>query len=199
MTDLATNALITEAELETMCGLTLATETANVLINIASQIVESVTNRKWISQTYTLEKHDIDSETHYIFLNNLPITSVTSVQAWDSFANELLYTYEANTEYIVYLDEGYIYMASQALKGHQTMRVTYIAGYALANVPYDIKDACAKIASMIYHTKNKGGVSSETIGSYSVTYDKIVDSNGVPLPAPSEAMAALLRHRKEAI
>ena len=195
---LNTNALITAAELAIFMQTTISdSDYANTLINIASDFIERYCNRKFISQTFTDEQHD-GTGSRYLYLKNMPITSVTAVKLWDLSTDSLLYTYTEHTEFTPYLDEGMIYMAGGWQAGHKNYRVTYIAGYAIASVPYDLKSICARIAGYIYANAGAAGIKSESMGNYSVTYDKdSVDKFGAEMPA--DLVAGLQRWRNYVI
>jgi hypothetical protein len=200
---LASNALLTEAELEVMLQTTLDSDLANMLINIASQQIESICNRSFIKTSQTLEKYSIDSETKYLFLKKYPIASAPAlaVKEYDSMTDSLLYAFTVNQDYELFLDEGYIYFYGSLPRGKNHIRVTYDAGYVIASVPYDLKSACAQLAGLYYTTKLKAGVSAERIGNYSINYDKTVvgGSEGIGLPVPPEVYSICMKYRRDTI
>ena len=166
------NALISTAELATFLQTTISdSDWATSLINIASDFIERYCNRKFITATYTDEEYD-GTGGRYLYLKNLPITSITAVKLYDQTADELIYTYTEHTEFIPYLDEGMIYMSGGWVRGHKNFKITYVAGYAIASVPYDLKSICARVAGYIYSAQGSAGIKSESMGNYSVTYDK---------------------------
>ena len=179
---LKSNALITEAELEMFLQTTLATDLANTFINAASDFIERFCNRKFISQTYIDEAYDGNGERD-LYLDNFPITTLTTVKNWDAYNNTLLYTYTVNLEYVLYGTEGYIHMWGGWAKGTKNYKITYIAGYAIASVPYDLKKACADLCAFYNMNKNKIGMESERIGAYSyqlANNSEIFNSLGIP-------------------
>ena len=178
------NALITVAELDLILRITIGNASlSDMLINIASDFIDNFTNRNIISQTYTDQEYDGNNDFN-IYLRQYPVTAVTTVKNWDTYGNVLNYTFTEFTEYINYLDEGYIYLRGKTVYGHKNYRITYTAGYITeANVPYDLKNACAQLAGLIYFNTGKSGVKSESIGKYSITFDKSsIFVMGIPVP-----------------
>ena len=181
---LKANALITLLELDEFLQITIGdADLSNTLINIASDFIDRFCNRSFILATYPNEEYDGDGNNN-IYLRKYPVVSVASVILYDTYTGVNLYTFTVNTEYLIYLNEGYIYMRSKTSPGHKNYRVTYDAGYLLADIPYDLKNACAQLAGLIYYNKGKAGVKSESIGKYSVTYDKgDISISGIAVPA----------------
>jgi len=179
---------------------TIIQDISNALINFASDFIQTYTNRNWIAQDYTQEKYDGDGDKD-LFLDNFPINSVSYIASWDTYNNQEYYEFAEHTEYQVYLEEGYIYLRSGFVKGRQNYRVSYNAGYAIANVPWDIKKACADLCQYMYSLKDKIGVDSERIGTYSIKFSKGASNdakiNGYAVPA--EIMSLLLPHRNKNI
>jgi len=177
------NALITAVELDQFLQITIGdADTSNTLINVASDFIDRFCNRSFIKATYTAEEYDGDGNNN-IYLRKFPIVTVAAIVLYDTYSAAILQTFTVNTEYLIYLNEGYIFMRSKTTPGHKNYRVTYDAGYLLADIPYDLKNACAQLAGLIYYNKGKAGVKSESIGKYSVTYDKgDLSISGVPVP-----------------
>lgn len=192
------NALITEADLESLLQVSLATALAELLIGIASQQIESITNRKLIAQDYTLQKYTVVNTSHYLYLRNYPINSISKLAEYDSQADTELYSYTENTDYLIYADEGYVYFWSRMPLGHHHVRVSYNAGWAIASIPYDLKLACAQLAGLYYTTKMKSGVLSESIGDYSITFDKN-NMGTAGLPIPPEVYNTILKYKRDII
>ena len=163
---LKANALITKAELDVFLQTTLDSDYANLLINSASDRIEKFCNRKFILATYTDEAYDGNGKCD-LYLKNFPIVAITAFKEWDSYNNVVSYTFAEHTEYIVYKIEGYIHIRGRLGNGKDIYRVTYSAGYAIADVPYDLKKACADLCSFYNINKDKIGIQSESIGQYS--------------------------------
>jgi hypothetical protein len=197
---LPANALISEAELETMLQTSLDTGLAETLIGVASTQIESIINRSIIQATYTLEKYSIEQPTKYLLLKQYPIATAPAlaVYEYDSMANSVLYTYIVNQDYELYLNEGYIYFYGALGCGRNNIRVTYKAGYLIADVPADLKGACAQLCGLYHTTKMKAGVSAERIGNYSINYDKtLVGETGYAVPP--EIYNICLKYKRDII
>ena len=189
------NALISVAELDEILQITIGdSDLSATLINIASDFINNFTNRKILSRTYTDEAYDGNNDCK-IYLKQYPVTAVSTVKSWDTYNNEVSYTYTVYTEYLIYTDEGYIYIRGKTVPGHKNYRVTYTAGYVLVDVPYDLKNACAQLAGLVYYNKGKAGVKSETIGKYSITYDK-GDISVMGIPVPDDIAGVIRQYKK---
>lgn len=192
------DALITSADLELLLQTTISSaDLKTAIIGIASDFIEQFTQRKLLSQEHSKEAYDGD-EGHYIYLKHWPVTTLTLVESWDTYNNIQLYAYTEHTEYVAYMDEGYIYMRSPLVSGERNYRVTYTAGWIIGSMPYDIRWACAQLAGLVYTNKMKAGVKSEAMGKYSVTYDKGSDGLkilGIPVPADIAGILNSYRRR----
>lgn len=186
------NALITEAELEAFLQVSLDTSYAELLINYASDFIENYTNRWLKAKAYTSENYDGPGDKR-LYLDNWPINSVTSLINYDSMNDTTLYTFTEKLEYLIYSNEGYLYLRGGFAKGIRNYRVTYNGGYT--TVPYDLKKACADLAALLYNQKDKVGYKSETIGRYSYQLDKSGMAFGRE-GIPAEIKAILNRFRK---
>ncbi len=178
------NALISVAELDLFLQITIGNASlSDLLINMASDFIDRFTNRHIVKATYTDQEYDGDGLKN-IYLRDYPVSAVTAVKNYDSYNASVIYTYTVNTEYLLYLLEGYIYMRGGTTPGHKNYRISYSAGYLLADVPYDLKNACAQLAGLVYYNKGKSGIKSEAIGKYSVTYGMAeMKIAGIPVPA----------------
>ncbi len=181
---LKTNALITTTELIAFIGDTPSgTDYQNTIINFASDFIEKFCNRKFIAATYTLEIYSGNGR-QKLYVKNGPLNTVTTVQAWDTYNNSASESYTVYQDYLLDLEYGFIFMRSGWTKGFQNFRVTYNGGWAIADIPYDLKKACADLAQWMYSMKDKVGIGAERIGSYSVTYNSgNAAFNGITLPA----------------
>lgn len=181
---LKANALISIAELDLILQITIGNATlSEMLIGMASDFIDRFANRHFIKNTYTDQEYDGDGLKN-IYLRDYPIVAVTAVKNYDSYNATTLYTYTVNTEYLLYLLEGYIYLRGGTTPGHKNYLISYSAGYLLVAVPYDLKNACAQLAGLVYYNKGKAGIKSEAMGKYSVTYGMgEIKIAGIPVPA----------------
>ena len=178
------NALITVDELQIFLQTTIAdSDYANTLINLASDTIEKYTGRKFIKAVYTDDIYDGQSM-QILYLKQAPIiASSVTVKDWDTYNNVADYTYTEHQDYLLYLNEGYIYKRGVWVGIHQLYRITYEAGYAIEDVPYDLKLACSKICEQVQNQTGKAGVGAETMGRYSVDYTGTSDSSSSKSPA----------------
>jgi len=175
---LVSYALISLADVKEGLGITDSSQD-NLLtryINQATDMIERFCNgRRFKQTTYTDEEYS-GSETQYLDLKNYPVSSITklerrtssdySVSDFDDIDTSDYILNQANEN-----DYGQIYYPAGFLNGIRNYRVTYVAGYSA--IPNDLEEACGKLVSYLLKTANKNeGIKSETLGRYSVTYDK---------------------------
>lgn len=170
-----------------------SSDTQNMIINAASDTCDKLTGRVLRSTAYVDEVYDGNGSC-YIFLKQYPASAVSSVKRWDPVTATLLYTYTVNLEYILH-EENAIYLYGGTLRGINLYKISYTAGYAITDVPWDLKKACAEIAGMLYRGKGKTGIESERIGAYSVTFKGNIPELGA-IPVPPEVWAVLQMYRK---
>jgi len=189
------NHLITLLELDEFLQITIGDEDlSHTLINTASDFIDRFCNRSFIKATYAAEEYDGDGNNN-IYLRNYPILTVATIILYDTYTAATLQTFTVNTEYLIYLKEGYIFMRSKTSPGHKNYRVTYDAGYLIADIPYDLKNACAQLAGLIYATSGSAGAKSESIGKYSITYEKS-DISVAGIPVPADIAGVIMQYRK---
>lgn len=172
---MATQDLTTTAKVKAYLQITASTWDTlfGTLVTYASMIIENYINRKLYSATYT-EYYDGNNEIK-LFLNQYPISTVTTVKLYDYEQQTVLQTYTANEDYISYLNEGYIYKGSKWTYGHKNFQIVYIAGYS--TIPEDIELACNMIVANLFNMPDKSNISAERIGSYSINY---LSEQGLP-------------------
>jgi hypothetical protein len=194
------NALITAVELETILQITIASDLKNTLINIASDFIGRYCENKFLPlTTYTNEAYD-GNGTNIMYLKNKPIVSVTAVKVWDTYNDESSDTLVEHDDYTVNIVDGYIYKRSPWSRGEQNYKITYQAGYTSnATAPYDLKYACAMLASLVHTQRGKSGIASESMGKYSVSYDKssALTIYGMAVPAEILGMLNMYKHYTE--
>lgn len=93
-----------------------------------------------------------------VFLPEVPVTAVSDVTV---DAEPLV----VDSGYTVDLSAGLLRLSSCA----DAVTVTYSHGYV--SVPFPVRLACLKIAEQIMSGGSSGAVRSESVGTYSVTYD----------------------------
>ena len=119
------------------------------------------------------------------------------MESWDTTSDVLLSTFTENEDYFAYNAEGSIYKRGGWYNGRKNYRITYTAGYLIDDVPYDLKNACAQLAGLAYSRKGNTGIASESIGAYSVSYDKNpLNIMFMGIPVPAEIAAVLISYRR---
>ncbi len=138
------------------------------LINAATSFIEKFCGRRFKKTTYTNELVDGDGS-QFLFLNNFPIITVTSIYwHWVLGTDELL----DSDYYKIYSEEGYIFRSAGWTLGKHNIKITYEAGYDFTTdgIPAELQDICNSLVSSKYVLTNKLGIKSEKIGQYAVTY-----------------------------
>jgi len=190
-------ALTTRQRIKDRLTITAATQDVLVdrLISAATDLIESMTNRRFKKTTYTNEVYSVyGAKAEYIFLKQLPVIVLTSFQfragtpsnpAWTSF---LVDTYELLQEGAsgiikVYGGLGGIFGGFSG--GINQTRVTYDAGYlidfanagtATHTLPFDISDLCERITIKLYKRRESEGKLNEAYDGGSVTWKDLLDA-----------------------
>lgn len=176
--------MITLADLKTYLGITASTDDQLLLTLIlsATAMIETVIGQGIVSATYTEYPEFVSSEFDLqhkkyldlndrpleVFLNVVPVISVTSVKYGDPQV-----TLVEGTDYTIDKTTGIITLAGNAGMVYPSLVVTYVAGYATA--PYDLQQVCKDIVKELYAgakgTKGSGTVKSKSVGDLSVSYE----------------------------
>jgi len=170
-----------------------------LVIESVSEFVESYCRRELESQTFSNEYYTGDGS-HELWLDNYPVTSVTSVAIWDgddSYDTE-------SSDYYELIDDRYLYYPKLGEEDNATwanwysgipnnIKVTYVAGYDTSDwdtaaltdsfgVPADLEMAVAKLAVLSFKDSRKDhallGVSAKSYGVESITVDTF--EKGIP-------------------
>jgi hypothetical protein len=175
---LVTYALISLADVKEGLGISNASQD-NLLtryINQATDLIEKFCNgRRFKETTYTNQEYN-GSGTAYLDLRHYPLSSITKLERRTSTDYSASDFDEIDTsDYLIdsgsQTNTGQVYMPIGFIKGIRNYRITYVAGYS--SIPNDLEEACGKLVSYFLKTANKNeGVKSETLGRYSITYDK---------------------------
>lgn len=193
--NLVAYALVTLDDTKTFLGITNNTqdEKLKMLINMATDYIESQTGRRFVSTVHTNEEFD-GSGTFNLTLNH-PIVSFTQLQVNSNFDNSDNWQTVDSSEYWIDNETGIITKISsfsdfdeenengEALsdlgfqRGKNKYRATYTSGYS--TVPYDLQFACMTIVGNLLNSGATGGaIKSESLGDHSVTYQDINQSTG---------------------
>jgi hypothetical protein len=124
-----------------------------------------------VTEYYDGETQDDDRMS--IFVKNIPIISVTSVaSASGSYSSPTWTNFDAANDYVVNRQTGQISFFSLP-EGKQNIRVIYQGGYS--SVPEDLKLACLELVARTFNKRKSFGVSNESVGGASVTWEKELD------------------------
>lgn len=176
---LSGNALIDLNEFKEFAGIELDNPklTANRLhlwINSASQLIESWCGRKFITPSSDEQEiFDGHGENDY-YVKHRRITSTAPVlYLWDGTTYVALSTTTYPIDHKTDTGRVWFTQGSAFSFGSNNYRVDYKYGWTLANIPFDLKMACAQIAFRIMKrlTEGKEGIQSEGFGDSTTTYD----------------------------
>lgn len=190
---LVSYALVTLDDTKTFLGITDNSKDAilTMMINMATDYIESQTGRRFVSSVNTYEKID-GTGTHQLRLKNFPIVTPPAVQLWENNTSDNTDSWSAldSNTFWVDAETGIITRTSAFLdfnegedeetlsevvfnRGKQKYRATYTSGYA--TVPYDLQFACMTMVGQLYNTKGGSGIKSESLGDHSITYQDITE------------------------
>ena len=130
--------------------------------------VKSFLNRDLEVASY-VEVYDGTGETSLV-LNQFPINSVSKYEVYDGLDNSGVETWDElvqNSDYerlvIPTTKDRIVLIGSLFPEGEQNIRITYNAGYS--TIPYEIQQACKKLALLYYGEVKK----TKTLGKTSVS------------------------------
>lgn len=156
---------------------------SNVLLGIvvgaAQERIEAYCNRTFETATFT-EYHDIgDATTRHIYVQNPPITSVTSLQ-YDAQSDDPetvdssdYITDTSSGKITLYNDEGYFGRGGGG--GEQSIKVVYVGGYAAADMPDVVKLATILLAQHYWNVPEAIGRTSESVDGISQNFETYSD------------------------
>lgn len=159
-----------------------------MMVNSVTDYIESYLGYRVKKTTYTNEEYDVQNGKSFN-LKNFPVVSgeAFTLQRRNSGLNEDSWETIDSQYYHVENETGIVYMAggnfNASLKGY---RVTYTAGYDFDNSATFLSDTEAAdiemaawllIASVNERKKGGGGITSEGIGDYRVSYAKSMFEN----------------------
>jgi hypothetical protein len=176
--DLVSYALVSLGNTKTFLGINNSDkdELLSMLINMATDYLETKCGRRFKETSYTSEEYDGTGNKELV-LKQYPIISFTSLQRnrsadnsddWETIDTED-YWYDTNTAVVT--------KTSVFNKGTKNYRATYSAGYS--SIPYDLQYACMVLVSEAVNRRSAAGVKSETLGDHTVTFESIFQTNPV--------------------
>jgi len=148
------NALTTLAQAKAWLKIPVLTVTDDALvelmINAASQTIESETNRKLLAQSIVELRHGKSS--NIMMLREWPINSITELKFDLQSAFTSPETLVDPADYTIGDDKMSIVLHSRQIpRGYNNVRITYNAGYAA--IPSDLEMACLWMVSWFYQIR----------------------------------------------
>ena len=152
------------------------------LISAASNAIERWCKRVFGTTIYTNEYYD-GNGTDAMFLNNFPITTLTSIVVVEpdgtdttllgsgfdvsSETGEIKFERDCSTDYCYFP------------LGFHNLKANYTAGFA--TVPEDVQEACAQYCVWLYAAdKTLPNVKSESLGDYAMSFATGGTENDIP-------------------
>lgn len=159
------NALTTLAQAKSWLKVPTLTVTDDALIeliiNAASQTIESECNRKLVAQSIVELRHGKSS--NLMMLKEWPINSITELKFDLQSAFTSPETLVSPTDYTVGDDKMTLVLHSRQIpRGYNNVRVTYNAGYSVT--PSDLEMACLWICSWMYQIRKSDDIGRSAKG-----------------------------------
>jgi hypothetical protein len=123
-------------------------------------------------------------DTNRLYTHNAPINAVSKLEYWDGTqwveydSTSYPYSFKSGSN-IIYFTDGHTFYA-----GWQNIRATFTYGYT--TVPEDLKLACYLIAKHIVNLAERLGITTQTDGEQSFSYEQTI---------PKEAQNIIARYR----
>lgn len=176
MATLLSYALTTLADVKESLGIDSGNTSKDNLIirkiNQATMMIESFCNLPYnhhlVETTYTNEEYD-GQGTNNLVLRSSPVTSLTSFQYRATTTNENAWNDVESEVYFLDQGSGIIELLFGQTRTWNRYRLTYVAGYS--DVPIDLAEACATIASYLVENSASGtAVKRKQEGQRSIEY-----------------------------
>ncbi len=165
--------LTTIAEVKVLTGVAAVDDAiTQELITKASVYANNYTGRILARQTFT-ETYDGDGS-DILFLNNYPITSVTTVHQ-DSDRAFGVDTLVDSGDYLTYADNRKLVgTGTRWFKDIQTIKVVYVAGFVIGSIPDDLVNAVTMLVDFWgkEYDAHRFGVTSTGTDTNRITYEK---------------------------
>lgn len=181
-----TKALTTKARIKSLLTISVTTfdTVLDRLINSATDHIESVTSRKFLSATYTNEVYSVHTDNYdYLMLKNAPVSALTTLEYSAGTPSNKNWTEYNDDDFELGEDgkSGLVRVYGGLVKGTNTVRATYTAGYLInwANagdqsthtLPADLTALCERMVIRMFKRREAEGKSSESFDGASVTWD----------------------------
>lgn len=203
-------ALTTRQRIKDRLTITAATQDVLIdrLISAATDLIESMTNRRFKKTTYTNEVYSVyGAKAEFIFLKQLPVVVLTSFQfragtpsnpAWTSFLADTYELLQDGASGIIKVYGGLGGIFGGFSGGINQVRATYDAGYLIdfANagsgthtLPFDLSDLCERLTIKLYKRREEVGKSASAAGEASVSWKDLLED---------EDLRTIAKYRREA-
>lgn len=174
MSEIVDYALTTIAKAKTHLGIS-GTDDDTLLeriVNYATDFIESYCDRRFDKTTYSNELYDGDDFDYWLYLKNLPITTLTKIEQNNGTTDEPDWDeLDEGDDYEKYLTEGKIYIYDR-VTGKRNYRVNYEAGYT--TIPYDLEMLCIRLVARIYEKRKSEGRSAESLGPANISWESFI-------------------------
>lgn len=169
-------AIITLNDLKTFLGITGSDKDSllEMLINQATDYIETRADRRFADTVYTEEKYDGTGQNE-IVLKQFPVISFTKLEKNNASDNSDSWEEVSGSDYWVDDAEGVVTKTTNFSKGKQNYRATYTAGYE--SIPYDLQFLAMSLISDMYNRRKNMGVLKETLGDHSIDFEKAMQEN----------------------
>ncbi len=178
-------ALTTVARAKSFLDITTSDEDTLIerLVNSATDFIEKYCGRRFKKTEYSNELYDGSGSTK-LLLKQYPVDSASDfvLEKRNSIDNNDSWSEIDSEDYFVHWDKGIIENVRDIFyKYPQHYRISYSAGYDYNNSDSflsdvgaaDLEYACWKLVSSLYdEIGTNGGIQSESLGDYSVSYMK---------------------------
>lgn len=168
--DLVPHALVSLQDTKVFLGATsLSDDQIKLYINMATDMIESATGRRFKSTVYTDQVINGNGEKE-VLLPQYPVTAFVSLGKNGAHDNTPDWEVVDAEEYWREDAYGKIIGQSRFSSGTGNYRATYTAGYL--EIPYDLQFACMKIVQFFSYDFKASGIVSERLGDHQVTFAK---------------------------
>lgn len=161
------------------------------MIGAVTDRVEGECNRRFKSTTYTSEVYSYDEGTQrrYVFLNQTPVTALTSLSYRAGTPSNPSWTAFGADDYELMGDgkSGLVRVYGGIPRGVNTVRATYTAGYLIDwdnitdttkhTLPFDLTDLCERMVVKEFKKRESEGRSAESFEGGSVTWEKLLNDD----------------------
>lgn len=182
--DLVAHAITSVADTRLFLGYTDSSkdEQIKLMINIATDMIESYTGRRFFQTTYTNQLINGSGE-KTLLLPQYPVTTFTSLGKNGAYDNSADWEDLDAEDYFLDEASGILSGVSRFSLGVENYRATYVAGYTAANMPWDLQWACMRLVKVLMNQRDAAGIKSERLGDRQVTYSEESTgemSSGIP-------------------